>query len=378
MDNNFDVIVVGVGAMGAATCFQLASRGVRVLGLEQFGIPHALGSSHGHSRAIRLAYYEHPNYVPLLQRSYALWREVEHLAGQQILYITGGLYIGPAECELVTGSKQSAESFGLRYEELDRSELAERFPQFEIPVDYAAIYELEAGLLRPELSVSVLASLAMRKGAELHGCEKVLEWNSTGIDVTVKTTRGRYRADRLIFCGGAWTSKLMRNKGLSLVVTRQISGWVWPRKPEQFALGRFPTWAIAHQDGTLHYGFPMLPDNPGFKIAHHHHGNIVDPDLVRRDPLDGDEDDFLPLVRRFIPDAQGPLLSMSVCLYTSTPDSHFIIDRHPDSSTVFFACGFSGHGFKFSVVVGEALADLAQFGRTELPIGFLGLKRFGI
>jgi sarcosine oxidase len=378
MSNQFEVIVVGVGAMGACTCFHLARRGVRVLGLEQFSIPNTFGSSHGDTRAIRLAYYEHPDYVPLLRRSYHLWREAESLSGQKLLYITGGLYIGQAESDLVTGSIRSAETFDLPYEKLDRSMVADRFPQFEVPEDYTGIYEPEGGLLRPELSISVNTGLAIRHGAEIHGCEKVLDWKTTGSGAIVKTDRAIYQARRLIFCGGAWTGKLMLDIGVNIKVSRQIVGWVWPKKPEQFELGHFPIWAIAHENQALHYGFPMLSDRPGVKVAHHSPGTLTDPDLCVRSATLGDENDFLPALKRFLPDASGPLLSMSVCLYENSPDSHFIIDRYQNSDSVFVACGFSGHGFKFATVVGEALADLAEHGQTQLPIGFLGLHRFGI
>ena len=374
--SNYDVIVIGVGAMGSSACYQLARRGARVLGLEQFDIPHALGSSHGQSRMIRLAYYEHPDYVPLLKRAYQLWEELESVSGQKLLHITGGAYLGPEKGEVVGGSLRSSREHGLEHELLDRDELCRRFPQFHVPEDWVALYEPRAGFLRPERVVAAYAESALRAGAELHGREAVMEWRADAHGATVHTTRAVYHADHLVFCGGPWSGKLLRDLGVPLVVTRQVLGWVWPRKPELFALGQFPVWAIDRQDGTLHYGFPMTSDVPGFKLAHHGPGEPTDPDRVEREPRPGDEETFRAVLRQMIPAGDGPLLSMKVCLYTNSPDQHFIIDRHPESERVTIACGFSGHGFKFASVVGEILADLATTGRTALPAQFLRLDRF--
>jgi len=376
MGKSFDVIVIGVGAMGSSACFQLARRGVRVLGLEQFDIPHALGSSHGQSRMIRLAYYEHPDYVPLLKRAYQLWDELESISGQKLLYRTGGVYIGPIDGEVVGGSLHAAREHKLAHELLDHAELGRRFPQFTVPEPWVAVWEPEAGFLTPENVIAAYAEAALRGGAELHGREMVTSWEADAGGVTVRTTRDEYRADKLIFCGGPWTSKLVADLGVRLVVTRQVWGWVWPKKPEFFELGRLPVWAIDHLDGTLHYGFPLLKDVPGFKIGHHGPGRETDPERVARDPQAGDEETFRPVLKNMIPAADGALLSMKVCTYTNSPDHHFIIDRHPIHERVTLACGFSGHGFKFASVVGEVLADLAMEGRTRLPAQFLGLGRF--
>ncbi|MDB5171412.1 MAG: Sarcosine oxidase [Phycisphaerales bacterium] len=373
---HYDVIVAGVGAMGAATCYELARRGTRVLGLEQFDIPHHLGSSTGFSRMIRMAYYEHPDYVPLLRRAYELWDDLESASGQKLLHITGGLYMGPPDGGVVSGSLASARQHGLPHELLDRSQIAERFPQFQLPGDWAALYEPRAGFLLPEKVIAAYADLALHAGAEIHGREPVLDWQAGAKGITVRTPRGEYAASHLVFTGGAWTSSLLRDLGIELKVTRQVMGWVWPREPERFSLGHFPVWAIDNPAGGLDYGFPLHPENPGLKIAHHAPGQPADPNNVIRDPLPADEQTFRPALRQYLPTADGPLLSLRTCLYTNSPDHHFIIDRHPRHERVTIACGFSGHGFKFASVVGEVLADLATSGKTELPIGFLGLRRF--
>jgi sarcosine oxidase len=374
--NNFDVIVVGLGAMGSSACYHLARRGARVLGLEQFDIPHALGSSHGQSRMIRLAYYEHPDYVPLLKRAYELWHELEATSGQKLLYLSGGLYIGPPDAELVAGSFASARKHGLTHQLLSRDELARQFPQFHVPDDYVALHEPQAGFVLPERVVSAHAEGALRAGAELHGREPVMEWREEPGCIHVRTIRGDYRADRLVVCGGPWSGRLLADLGVPLTVTRQVLAWVWPRQPDLFALGRLPVWAIDRLDDTIYYGFPMMSDVPGFKLAHHGPGPTTDPDCVAREVLAGDEETFRPVLRTMIPAADGPLLSMKVCLYTNSPDHHFILDQHPRHDRVTIACGFSGHGFKFASVIGEILADYATTGTTRHPAAFLRLNRF--
>jgi sarcosine oxidase len=376
MSGRYDVIVVGVGAMGAAACYHLARAGVRVLGLEQFEIPHAKGSSHGYSRMIRLAYYEHPDYVPLLRRAYQLWAELEQNSGQKLLHLTGGIYMGRPDGGVVSGALSAARRHGLAHELLDRAKLAERFGQLSVPQDHVGVWEPQAGFLLPERTIAAHAEGALRAGAELHGHEAVAQWESDDGGVTVRTGRGEYRADRIIFCGGAWSGRLVRDLGVELLVTRQVLGWVWPKRPELFELGKLPVWAVEQPDGGLAYGFPMMPDNPGLKIALHARGKPTEADRLVRDILPGDEDEVRGVARRYVPDGDGPLLALRVCMYTNSPDSHFIIDRHPRHPRVIVACGFSGHGFKFSSVIGEVLADLARNGKTELPIGFLGLNRF--
>jgi sarcosine oxidase len=384
LHNTFDVIVVGVGAMGSAACYHLAKRGVRVLGLEQFSIPNAMGSSHGESRMIRLCYYEHPDYVPLLRRAYELWHELQAHAKCQLLLMTGGIYMGHPQGEFIAGTLRSAARFNLPHESLTRHELRRRFPQFNVPDHYAAVHEPNAGLLLPERVIAAHAQLAISHGASLRAHEPVVDWASTSHGVSVRTTNGAYAANHLIICGGAWSAKVLGEIGVNLLVTRQVLGWVWPRKPELFALGQLPVWAIDHPDATLHYGFPMLPADlsarPGFKIAHHFRGEATSAEAVNRLPQQNDEEDFRWALARYIPDADGPLLSMAVCMYTNTPDSHFIIDRLGGAGcahdNVTVACGFSGHGFKFSSVIGEILADLATQGATLHPIQFLRLDRF--
>lgn len=381
--SSYDVIVLGVGSMGSAAAYELARRGVRVLGLEQFSIPHSQGSHHGFSRMIRLAYFEHPDYVALLRRAYARWDELEQASGEKLLHITGGLYLGRPESELVSGSIQAARSYNLPHELISRQELSQRFPQFLVPDDTIAFYETQAGLLLPEAVVATQAELAMRHGAVLRGHEAVLGWKADGSGVQVQTSRETYRASSLIITAGAWASRMLADLKINLKVTRQALTWFWPRKPELFAMGSFPSWALDLEDRAnfrgVHYGFPMMSPslgNPGFKAALHWPDEACDPNAVDRTIRESDVLQVREALERYLPDAAGPLLAAHTCLYTNSIDGHFIVDHHPLHTNVTIACGFSGHGFKFVSVMGEILADLATKGTTPHPIKFLSLRRF--
>lgn len=375
-------IILGLGAMGSASAYHLARRGVAVLGLEQFDIPHSRGSSHGHSRMIRQAYFEHPDYVPLLKRAYHLWDELEQESRQRLFVRTGGVYIGSADGKLVAGSRRAAEEHGLPHELLSRADLRARFPQFTVPEDFVGLFETAAGYLIPERVVGAHARLALEHGADLRAHERVESWSADAHGVHVTTSKGTYHAQHLVIAAGTWATRVVRDLGVEIRPTRQVLGWVWPREPAPFRLGTLPVWAIENADGSEHYGFPMDPDlpAPGFKLAHHFPGAATDPDRnewTARTEHGEDEATFRHVLERTIPGANGRLLGIRVCMYENSPDSHFIIDRHPRHEHVTVACGFSGHGFKFSSVVGEVLADLATKGSTGHPIGFLRLGRFG-
>jgi sarcosine oxidase len=259
---------------------------------------------------------------------------------------------------------------------IEHTQLKQRFPQFELPADHVGLLEPRAGFLTPERVIATYVEDALARGAEIHGHETVMAYELKSNGVSVKTSRGEYSCDKIIFCGGAWSGKLLRDLGVELVVTRQVLGWVWPKQPSLFELGTLPVWAIHRPGGSIWYGFPMISDSPGFKLALHATGTPTDPDQVNRELSPADEETFRPCLRTYIPRADGPVLSTRICLYTNSPDSHFIIDRHPKLPRVMLACGFSGHGFKFASVVGEILADYATRGKTDLPAQFLGLARF--
>ena len=375
-----DVIVVGVGSMGASACWHLARRGVRVLGLEQGPLPNPDASFTGATRAIRLSYTEHPDYVPLLHGAYARWEELGEICGEDFLQLTGALYLGPPDEELVSGARQSAEQHGLAHTMHNHNDLAKRWPQFCLPENFVGLYEERAGFLYSERAVQGMVDRARQHGADLRGEQRVLDWEATDSGVTVRTVDEVFQADRLIIAAGAWTSALLGELGVPLRVTRQVLGWVQPPDLHPFAADQFPVWVLDGNAGQgVYYGFPHTPDGSGgegLKLALHWPGTAVEADAVDRNPLPGDADAIYDALERFLPAGRGPLLSQRVCLYTNTPDGHFIVDRLPENPRVSLACGFSGHGFKFASVMGEVLADLAIERKTDWPIGFLGLSRF--
>lgn len=375
MQNAFDVIVIGIGAMGSAACYHLARRGLRVLGIEQFDIPHNRGSSHGLSRMIRSAYYEHPDYVPLIRRAFQLWDELEAEAGRRILHKTGGIYMGEPDGGLIAGSLTSARQHAIAHEALSHRQLASRFPQFLLPERFVGFYEHDAGYLVPESAIRAHADLAVRHGAVIQCNEPVQRWESDDRGVAITTARGTYCADQLIITAGAWADRLMTDLGVPLIVTRQPLAWFEPLRRDPFVPGTLPVWAISPDDTSgLCYGFPLAPE--GLKVAHHFPGEPATPDTLDRSPRPADEAPLRQAIRRYMPDADGPLREIRICMYTNSPDHHFILDRHPHHSRLTFAAGFSGHGFKFASVIGEALADLATQETTSLPVRFLGLHRF--
>lgn len=378
----YDVIVVGVGSMGAAACYYLAQRGYKVLGLEQFDIPHEYGSHTGQSRIIRKAYFEHPDYVPLLQRAYDNWNRLEQAAGVQLFHRTGLLYFGQASHPLMTGVRTSSQQYHIPVHDLSPPEVRDRFPQFEVPKSYEAIFEPDAGFVLPEKTIAVCYELALRLGAEIHTREGVISWKKEGEDIFVTTEKGKYTAKKLIIAAGGWAGRLIPALHDKLTVTRQTVAWVKPKNWNLFTPQHLPTWVIADPDYPgIFYGFPILPTSKhhgpaGLKIAHHTPGQQTDPDDLHPEIPEGDIGNILYALRKYLPEGYDTILTLKTCLYTNSLDEHFVIDHLPGyDRSVVIAAGFSGHGFKFAPMVGEALADLAMEGKSDLPIGFLSVQR---
>ena len=371
----YDVIVAGVGGMGSAAVYHLARRGAKVLGLEQFDIPHELGSSHGVTRIIRLAYAEHPNYVPLLRRAYELWRELEVEVDERLLIITGGFDIGERQTSIVRGSLDACAQHDLAHEVLDAETLQQRFPGYRLPSSMVAVYQPDAGILLPERCIVAHVNAAMQLGAEVHTREPVVEWGMGDGNVWVRTDRETYRARRLVVTAGSWARNLVPALRELTVPERQVLLWTQPLRPELFALGAFPIFNMEAPEGH-YYGFPVY-GVPGFKIGRYHHRyERVDPDDVDRVCHPEDEAILREAIRNYFPDADGPTLAMKTCLFTNSPDEHFILDHHPDYREVALAAGFSGHGFKFCSVVGEIMAQLTLDGDTPHDTGMFRLGRF--
>jgi len=371
----YHVIVIGVGGMGSAAIYHLARRGKRVLGLEQFDIPHDMGSSHGHTRIIRLAYYEHPSYVMLVRRAYELWRELQRESGEQLLHVIGSIDAGPPDSWVFKGSLQSCLEHDLPHEVLTGLDLNQRFPGYHLPHDVMAVLQPEGGFLLPERCIVSYVEAAQAHGAEIHGREKVLDWEPHGDGVRVTTERSVYEADRLVITAGAWTSKIIEHLAGLALPERQVLAWFQPYRPELFLPERFPVFNVLVPEGR-YYGFPVF-GIPGFKIGLYHHlEETADPDEMDRESHPHDEQLLREFTERYFPDAAGPTMSLKTCMFTNTKDRHFIIDVHPGCEQVSFATGFSGHGFKFASVIGEIMADLAERGVARHNIELFGLDRF--
>lgn len=376
--NRADVVVVGGGGMGSAAAAEIAVRGGRVIVVDRFPPPHDRGSSHGQSRLIRLAYFEHADYVPLLRRAYARWRDLEAESGQSLLTESGLLLVGPREGEAIRGTLQAAGIHGLSLERLDATATRLACPLFEVPDDWISLVERCGGWLRVEDCVAAHVDRAVRHGARFDTGVTVHGWRCGGREIVIDTDRGTYVADRVILAPGPWAGALLQLPTVVFRVLRKGLFWFAPRAERRagFAPGTLPCFAFDLPEGFF-YGFPEI-DGSGVKVAEHTGGTAVADALAVDRGIDEQE---LTRVRRFlaahVPAANGPLAKAATCLYTMSPDGHFLLGLHPADPRVAIAAGFSGHGFKFASVVGEVLADLALDGATALPIGFLGPDRFG-
>jgi len=370
----YDVIVLGAGGVGSAAAFHLARRGTRVLGLDRFPGGHDRGSSHGQTRIIRKAYFEHPDYVPLLQRAYVLWHELEQEVGRQLYFPNGLIEVGPADGQVVPGVLQAADLHHLPVERLDPVEFAERFPGFVLPENCAALFERDAGYLLVEDCVIAHQQVARQHGAELVLDAEVVDWQATDEQVTVRTKTETFQAAKLVITAGAWAPTLLHELGIRFQIRRKHLHWFATTSPHYSSARCRPTFFYELPEGCF-YGFPSL-DQWGVKVAEHTGGvEITNPltDSREDDPHDRQRVDSFR--RRYLPDVTSQVTRHAVCYYTCSPDEHFLLGLHPQQERVALAAGLSGHGFKFASVLGEVLADLALQGFAELPISFLSPTR---
>jgi sarcosine oxidase len=387
----YDAIVLGTGGVGSAALYHLARRGLRVLGIDRFPPGHDRGSSHGRTRIIRQAYFEHPDYVPMLLRAYRRWEELAGQCGQQLYHETGLLQVGPPEGAVVQGVLASAKEHGLAIEELPGAEVEARWPGFRVPRPLVGLFEPRAGYLQVEACVIAHSQQAVQQGAELCSGETILRWQADGRQLVVTTDRQQYRAARLIITAGPWAAALLADLKIPLVVRRKSV--IWLARPDAASVriasspqgvrgieesyradAGYPAYLFELPQGVF-YGFPQI-DELGVKVAEHSGGAPVGDPLSAEGSLDpADLQRVLAFTASHLPLLSQRVTAHSICFYTMSPDEHFLVDRHPEHPHVTFAAGLSGHGFKFACVLGEAMADLAVDGDTEIPIGFLSIHR---
>jgi sarcosine oxidase len=374
--DRYDAIVIGLGGMGSASAYHLARRGRRVLGLEQFDLLHELGSSHGLTRIIRLAYHEHPSYVPLLHRAYELWHDLEADAGERLLVTTGSLEGGPENGTTFRGSLEAAELHGIEHEVLDADEMRRRYPAYAgFDAATRVVYQPDGGFLLAERTILAHVNGALAVGADLRFREPVRGWEAVGDGVRVETDRATYDADRLVVCAGAWARALVPELERLAVPERQVLAWLQPTRAELFEPDRFPVFLIDVEEGS-YYGFPVH-DVPGFKFGRYHHlEEPMDPSNIDRSVRPDDESLLRAFAERYFPDGAGPTAMLKACIFTNSPDEHFVLDTLSDSAQVSVFAGESGHGYKFASVIGEILADLATEGATRHDIGLFRIDRF--
>ena len=352
--SSVDVAIVGLGAMGALSAWQLAARGAKVIGFDRYRPGHDRGSSHGETRIFRTAYFEGSDYVPLLQRAHVLWRQLEKESGADLLTLTGGLAIGHPDGELVSGVLASARQNDLPHRQLDASEMGRSYPQHRLGADEIAVLENGAGFLRPERAVAAAAARAEALGATLMADTEVRAVDAPGGGVVIETSRGSFAAERALVAAGAWTSKLLPQLALPLKVERQVMGWLLVTEPARFAPQSFPVF-IRETRGGFRYGFPTV-DGRSIKLGVHHEGHETDPDSIDRQIHDADLEPIRDFAQDSLRGVTHEVVDARVCMYTNAPDERFIVAR--DASlpgvTVLSAC--SGHGFKFASVMGELMA----------------------
>jgi sarcosine oxidase len=357
MSPRYDAIVLGLGGMGSAVAAHAAARGMRVLGLEQFGPAHARGSSHGESRIIRQAYFESPEYVPLLRRAYDLWDALAARTGTVLRAQTGGLFVGRPETAVVAGTLASAQRWELAHAVYDARELRARFPMVTPHDDEIGVYEAVAGAVFPEAGVRAHLDEATEQGAELRFGVRVAGWDAGDGGVRVTLREGiELRASRLAICAGAWFAGIAPELGIPLRVERNVQFWFAPLDRDAVSQERLPVYAVERHGARMFYGFPDF--GTGAKIAHHGSGVDAEPNALDRTVSDGEIAVARDALASFVPAAAGPFLRAAPCMYTLTPDEHFAIGAHPRHPRVVLAGGFSGHGYKFAPVVGEIVAAL--------------------
>ena len=371
----YDVIVIGVGGVGSSAAYHLAERGLDTLGLERFDVPHAQGSSHGSTRIVRLTQPEDPSYVPLARATFEHWRALERETGRDLLTTTGSVHAAAPDSSFVDDARESLDEHDVAYDDLAGSEVNERFPGYSLPDEYEALFQPDGGYVDCEQAVVAHVKAAHAAGATIRARERVRDWVETnGGRVRIETDKGTYEADDLVVAAGAWTGRLLPSLEEHLTPARRVMAWLQPRRPERFSSRRFPVFSLRGEHGSG-YGFPVH-DVPGFKFGvEPPPSDGIDPEEMAREPTAADETLHREFAETYFPDGAGPTTGLTTCLITDSADGHFLLGTHPEHGTVHVAAGFSGHGFKFSAVLGAVLADFVVEGDTEHAISRHRIER---
>ena len=381
----YDVIVVGLGAMGSAALYQLSGKGKKVLGIDQFEPPHQFGSTHGGSRIIRQAYYEGEEYIPILKASYDLWRKIENDSQSRFFEIIGGLMIGNRHNSIVDKSEISAKAYDIPYEIFDGGELKKRYPMFSPDGDTWALLDKLAGYVEPERGIKNQLELATKNNAKINLNELVEFWDAENYQqgIRVKTNKGDYITEKLIVTTGPWAKGMMQELGIILKPERLVQFWMNPVKNKtSFLPENFPIFLWNVEKNLDIYGFPAKDGiENGCKVAFYPHEDhpirqFCTPYNIDRKVHQEDVELIKSYFEKYVPDLNGECLKTSVCMHTESPDLHPIIDFHPDYPQVCIANGFSGHGFKFSNIAGQILAELVYEGKSTFDISLFKADRF--
>jgi sarcosine oxidase len=372
--DRYDAIVVGVGGMGSAAVYRLAKRGLAVLGIERFDVPHTHGSSHGSTRIVRLTQPEDPSYVPLAKAAYDNWDELERKTGRDLVTTTGSIHASSPNADLFPDARRSVEAHDIAYEVLTGSEVHERFPGYDLPSEYRAVYQPDGGFVDCEQAVIAHVEAAHAEGATIRARERLLDWRETNNGIRLKTDKGVYEADDVVFATGAWTGDIFPDLGFDLTPVRRIMAWLQPEKPKLFRPKNFPVFSITGEDGDG-YGFP-IHDVPGFKFGREPSlPNAVHPDRMAQEPTMAEEEHHRNLAEAYFPAGCGPTLRLRTCVYTQSADGHFVLGPHPNYDGVHIGAGFTGHGFKFTASVGEILADFVVDRNTDHTLNLHRIER---
>ncbi len=377
----YDVVVIGVGSMGASALYHLARAGLSVAGIEQFGIVHDSGSHSGQTRLIRKAYFEDERYIPLLEAAYNGWKEIEYTSGNTIYTESGLAYLGESDHPIVQGVYRAANSHKLPFRACSNREKA----PFALPDSFESRLEIEAGFLRADIAIKSYVGAAKTSGAQVFLNEKVRAINYREDVVEVETDKRIIRAAKVVICAGSYISELLPQMKNRVQVSRQMIGWVKPKTYDLEHYKQMPAWVITDKSiPGIYYGFPILDDETHpmhgqLKFAHHTIADSIHPTEVHQYDPKIEEARLRQILEQFLPELADQPIALTACMYSNTKDEQFILDYLPDSrNKIVLATGFSGHGFKFAPVIGEIVTDLLARGTTQYNIDFLELDRFRI